>query len=59
MSNQYLVNVGQYWEGFFGVGGPLPGPLGARRDMYLSGVGDHFLVPKVSEGTCTVLRTYD
>ena len=27
-------------------------------DTYLSGVGDHFQVLKVSEGTCTVLRTY-
>ena len=43
---------------FFGGGGPLPGPLGAPRDMYLSGVGDHFQILKVSEGTCTVLLTY-
>ena len=28
------------------------------RDMYLGGVGDHFQVLEVSEGTCTVLRTH-
>ena len=41
-----------------GGGGPLPGPLCVWRDMYLSGMGDHFQVPKVSEGICTVLRTH-
>ena len=44
-----------------GGGGPLPGPQGVRRDMYRKstwGVGDHFQVLKVPEGTCTVFRTY-
>ena len=37
----------------FGGGGPLAGPLGVRRNKYLSGVGDHS-----SESTCTVLCTH-
>ena len=37
--NRCLVIVG---------GGPLPGPQGARSNRYLSGVGDHFQVLKVS-----------
>ena len=35
----------------FWGGGPLPGPLGARGNMYRIGVGDHFQVLKVSGGT--------
>ena len=32
-----------------GGGGPLQDPQGVWRDMYLSGVGDHFQVINVSE----------
>ena len=31
--------------------GPVPGLLGAPRNRYLSGVGDHSKVPRMSEGT--------
>ena len=48
---QYLTNICQCLDDTFRGGGALPGPLGARGDMYLSGVGDHFQVPTNSEGT--------
>ena len=44
-------------DNIFEGGGPLPGPQSVWKDMYLSGVGEHFQVLEVSEGTCTVLRT--
>ena len=58
----------QYWppDTFFdfwgkhilGGGGPLPCPQGVSADVSrknIFGVGDHFLVVKVPEGSCTVL----